>query len=750
MKIWRKHGIILLVLWCSLFSRQVSSEDSRDLLGFSPVGKVNQLHIESQFDDLLQAEQIGQWIRRLSSRPHHVGSTYGKENAKFIASLFRSWGYKTRLDKYQVLFPTPRIRLLEMLEPEIFIARLTEPPLPQDSSSDQVAEQLPAYNAYSPDGDTTGHLVYVNYGIPADYEQLALHGIHVRGRIVIARYGGSWRGIKPKLAAEHGALACILYSDPKDDGFFQGDAYPTGAFRNQDGAQRGSVIDIPVYPGDPLTPFIAATRQAPRLPRDKAPTLAKIPVLPISHSDALPLLRGLKGPVAPSHWRGALPITYHLGPGPSVVRMKLEFNWKLTTAFNVIAWLDGHEEPDQWILRGNHHDAWVNGAKDPVSGLASMLAEAHAVARLTKKGWRPRRTIVYAAWDAEEPGLLGSTEWVEEHSAELKKKAIAYVNTDSNGRGFLGAGGSHTLELLVNQVARDVMDPQKHISVRERSLARQIVSAPLSEVYVERLRLKALGSGSDYTPFLQHLGIASLNLAFSGESSGGSYHSIYDSFDHYHRFGDPGFQYGVTLAQMAGRIVLRLANAEVLPLEFTCLASTIRNYLEELLELADKMRHETKVLNLHIQQRLFEAVADPTQPYVVPSPQESVPYFNFTPLQDAVERLQTSAVKYRESYRGFESGGAIQRQTRLKLNQVLMGVEQKFIHQDGLPKRSWYRHQIYAPGLHTGYGVKTLPGIREAIEQREWNQVEIQMQKVVQVIQNFSSVVDQATQLLAQ
>ncbi|HEY7410438.1 MAG TPA: M28 family peptidase, partial [Vicinamibacteria bacterium] len=563
----------------------VLAATSATFLGFRPERADVQRALEARFDQSLRAENLREWMRRLSARPHHVGSPYGRQNAEFIAAQFRSWGYETRIEEFEVLFPTPRQRVLEMTAPRPFRARLAEPPLPEDATSGQTAEQLPVYNAYSVDGDVSGELVYVNYGVPADYEELDRRGIDVKGKVVIARYGGSWRGIKPKVAAERGAVGCILYSDPRDDGFFRGDPYPRGPWRSEHGAQRGSVKDAPLYSGDPLTPGVGATRDAKRLPLSEAHTLTRIPVLPVSWSDAQPLLQALEGPVAPEGWRGALPLTYHLGPGPARVRLALAFDWKMVTAHDVIAVLRGREKPDEWILRGNHHDAWVNGAKDPVSGMVALMEEARAVAALRGTGWAPRRTLVYAAWDAEEQGLIGSTEWAETHAEELRRRAVAYVNSDSNGRGFLEAGGSHSLEALVNEVAESVEDPATRVSVRQRLRAlRWLSGAPdaRKEAHERKdLRIDALGSGSDYTPFLQHLGIASLNLGFGGEDDGGSYHSIYDSFDHYTRFGDPSFEYGIALVQTAGRVVLRCAAAEALPFQFGRLAATFDRYAKE-------------------------------------------------------------------------------------------------------------------------------------------------------------------------
>ncbi|HYY42741.1 MAG TPA: M28 family peptidase, partial [Pyrinomonadaceae bacterium] len=403
---------------------QAAPPDERPLLGFDRDGAARERALEARFDAALNRDDLRAWMKRLSARPHHLGSPYGRENAEFIAAQFRAWGFDTQIEEFSVLFPTPKTRLVELTAPERYTARLSEPPLAEDATSNQTAEQLPVYNAYSIDGDVTAPLVYVNYGVPRDYEELAQRGIDVRGKIVIARYGGSWRGIKPKVAAEHGAVGCLIYSDPRNDGYYQGDVYPKGAWRNEWGAQRGSVADMPTFPGDPLTPGVGATADAKRLDIKNAPTLTKIPVLPISYADALPLLRALGGPVAPESWRGALATTYHLGPGPAIVHLKLEFDWQRVPARDVIARLHGAERPDEWVIRGNHHDAWVNGADDPISGLVAEMAEARSLGELAKTGWRPKRTIIYCAWDGEEPGLLGSTEWVETHADLLNKNAV--------------------------------------------------------------------------------------------------------------------------------------------------------------------------------------------------------------------------------------------------------------------------------------------------------------------------------------
>lgn len=747
-----KHkSLIFLVCALSLLQQLRGATNTVDLLGFDPAAALKQRDLETQFDGLLRRENLRDWMKRLSAHPHHLGSAFDKANADFIASLLTSWGYDTQIETFQVLFPTPRTRLLEMTAPTRFTASLREPPVEQDPTSVLVEEQLPTYNAYSADGDVAAQLVYVNYGTPMDYEVLKQNGLDVGGKIVIARYGGCWRGIKPKVAAEHGALGCIIYSDPREDGYFKGDTYPQGAWRNENGAQRGSVCDLPLYPGDPLTPGVGATEQAPRLPRSEAANLAKIPVLPVSYADAMPLLRAVTGPVAPESWRGALPITYHLGPGPATVHLKLSFDWKQTPVYDVIARLRGAEEPDQWIIRGNHQDAWVCGADDPVSGTVALLEEARAVAELARGQWKPRRTIIYTLWDGEEPGLLGSTEWAETHAGELRSKAAVYVNSDSNARGFLNIGGSHSLERFANQVARDVQDPETKQSVADRWRDHRVVSADAAERKELRerhdLRIEALGSGSDFTPFLQHLGIASLNVEYGGEGEGGSYHSIYDSFDYYTRFCDPDFAYGITLAQTCGRVVLRLADSPLLPLEFSNFADTVSKYVGEVRQLADDLRTNTVETNRLIREGVFRTSADPTHPFVEPKPEAEVPFINFAPLQNACASLQQGARTFEQARAQANernhiptSGAATQ------LNHTLAGLEQLLTASDGLPRRQWYQHLIYAPGFYTGYSVKTLPGVREALEQRNWTEAGEQIQRAAGAIEKYASELKQAAE----
>jgi N-acetylated-alpha-linked acidic dipeptidase len=688
----------------------------QSISGFNSDAVAAQQQLEARFDQLISSPHIGETIKELSAKPHHVGSANGKVVAESILSKFKSYGWDTHLVTYQVLFPTPKTRVLELTGANPYKALLKEPALKEDASSGQEG-QLPTYNAWSADGNVTAELVYVNFGLPEDYEWLERAGIDVKGKIVIARYGHSWRGTKPKVAQEHGAIGCIIYSDPAQDGYVQGDVYPKGAYKNEYGVQRGSIMDMVIYPGDPLTPGIGATQNAKRLDRLNAPNLLKIPVLPISYHDAQPLLASLSGAVVPAAWRGGLPITYHVGPSNAKVHLEVNFDWQLRTAYDVIAEIKGAQFPDQWIVRGNHHDAWVNGASDPISGLAAELEEAKAIGELVKGGYKPARTLVYCAWDAEEPGLIGSTEWVEDHAAELQKKAVAYINTDGSGRGFLSASGSHALEPMVGEIAKEVTDPQTHVSVFDRKRAFDAVNATGAKAKNEALKkqdlkLGALGSGSDYSSFLQHLGIPSLDLGYGGEDNGGEYHSIYDSYDDYIRFKDPGFVYGATLSQTAGRVVLRLAGASVLPFDFRSLQKTISTYVDELQTLTTDMRESTKANNTLITTQQYSLAANKGDSLKLPVVEEEVPYLDFSPLQNALLALDKAA----QYIAGLKS-----------TSPAIYQAEQQLLSVEGLPRRSWYKHTIYAPGFYTGYGVKTIPGVREAIEQRNWKEAQAQI-----------------------
>ena len=699
-----------------------------------------QKKLETNFDSQLSAKRIGENIKLMSSVPHHIGSVGGKFVADEIAKQFKAAGWDTKIVTYQLLFPTPITRVLEMKGATNFKALLKEPALKEDATSGQ-ADQLPTYNCWSADGDVNAELVFVNYGLPEDYETLAKYGIDVKGKIVIAKYGRSWRGIKPKVAQEHGAIGCLIYSDPQDDGYGAGDVYPDGPFKNKYGVQRGSIMDMVIYPGDPSTPNYASVDGAPRVDHNNAENLLKIPVLPISYSDAAPLLQDMAGPVAPKSWRGGLPFTYHIGPSKSKLHLKLDFDWKLRPAYNVIAMIQGSQYPDQWVIRGNHHDAWVNGANDPVSGMAAELEEAQAIGALVKSGWKPKRTLVYCAWDAEEQGLMGSVEWVEEHAASLQAKAVAYINSDGNGRGFLGAEGSHAFTGLITDISKSIQDPQTGVTIFERQRANRATEATTTAAKKEILNsttypLGAMGSGSDYSSFIQHVGIPSLNIGFGGENEGGEYHSIYDSYDHYSKYKDPGFAYGVTLAQTAGRAALRLSEADALPFDFTDLHKTVKGYISELINNVEQMREKAKVENELVNTKAYAVAADPTEGLKLPTLVAEVPYIDFASILNALTRLEKSAQQVEQIKANADA------QKLAAINAKIYAAEQSLLMTNGLPRRPWYKHSLYAPGFYTGYGVKTIPGVREAIEQKDWSEAMTQIGEVAAAINRLATYLE--------
>jgi len=706
-------GIILGIV---LFPPVAHTQEPAAIRGFVGANIAAERDLEHRFQALPSPENLREYMRTITAEPHHAGAPGSRKVADYVLGKFKSWGLNAQIEEFESLIPYPTERVVELVSPERYVAKLKEPPVDVDGDSTD-AGQLPSFNAYSADGDVTADLVYVNYGTPEDYEELGKLKIDVKGKIVIARYGRSWRGIKPKVAWEHGAVGCIIYSDPRDDGYFPGDVYPAGAYRPEQGVQRGSVMDMPIYPGDPLTPGWASERGGRKLERSEAKTLLKIPVLPISYADAVPLLSNLKGPVAPESWRGALPITYHVGAGPAKVHLKLAFDWQERPLFNVIARIEGSQYPDEWVIHGNHHDAWVNGASDPTSGNVALMETARGLGELLKTGWRPKRTIVIASWDGEEWGLLGSTEWVEKHEAELATKAVAYINSDSTGKGWLVMEGSHSLQTFVNEVARDVQDPRgSGKSVLEAKRAREIDQARSDDARAKLqhgdLAIDALGSGSDYTAFLDHLSIASLNLGFAGDgSANGVYHSIYDSYYWYTHFSDGDFSHTAALSRVMGTALLRLADADILPFEFGSTASTLARYVDELQKLSDDAKAGV----------------------------------DLKPLRKSIDGLRTAAEKYEAALgrtKQVATGGLAE------LNRTLYSTERAFRYEAGLPRRDWFKHLVYAPGFYTGYGVKTIPGIREGIEQKQFDEARQFVPIVSSAIDRLRADVEKTTGLL--
>jgi N-acetylated-alpha-linked acidic dipeptidase len=714
-------SVAALILCATFVAQSPARAQSGSLRGFTDDSAAAARAREAQLRAVPSSDRLHEYMTAMAGEPHVAGRPGSRRVAEYALDKFKSWGLDAAIETFEALMPWPTERALEIVAPAPQSLAIREPSLPDDADSAD-ADSTPTFNAYSADGDVTGEVVYVNYGMPADYQRLAEMKIDVKGKIVLARYGGGWRGIKPKVAYEHGAIGCLIYSDPRDDGFFQGDVYPGGPYRPEQGVQRGSVMDMPVHPGDPLSPGWGSEPGARKLAQSEAETILKIPVLPISYGDALPILRGLKGPVAPEAWRGSLPVTYHVGGGPVRVRLKVGFDWQSRPLYNVVVRIPGSTFPDEWIIFGNHHDAWVNGAEDPTSGAVALMEMGRGLSELLKGGWRPKRTLILALWDGEEWGLLGSTEWAEKHAAELRDKAAVYINTDSTGKGWLSAGGSHGLQRLLNDVAKDVADPRTGKPVFEEARRRNVLSTPEAQRANAQadpsFRIDPLGSGSDYTPFLQHLTVSALNLSFGGESAGGIYHSMYDTVRWYTTFSDTDFTYGKALAQLTGTLALRLADAAVLPFQFIDTADTLGRYVSELESLAAE-KPDAKV--------------------------------DLAPVRDAVNALRRAGEAYERSFNGVgrvpETKLAGRSELR-DLNRLLIGAERRLGNSDGLPRRTWFKHQIYAPGFYTGYGVKTMPQIREGLEEGRYTEAQGGTRTVAAAVRALAEQVDSAAKIL--
>jgi N-acetylated-alpha-linked acidic dipeptidase len=715
----RRALLFLTVCVLSLLPAARPSAQSKPIRGFPDDAVAAQRQREEQFRKIPDAARLKEYMEAMAGEPHVAGQPSSKKVADYALAKFKSFGLDAKFEEFEAMMPWPIETTVEVVGPEKYTLRVKEPVLAEDPDS---GDQTPLYNAYSGDGNVTGEVVYVNYGMPADYEKLKELGVDVKGKIVIARYGAGWRGIKPKVAYEHGAIGCLIYSDPRDDGYYAGDVYPGGPYRPEFGAQRGSVMDMPVFAGDPLTPGWGSEAGGKKNRIEDSQTILKIPVLPISYGDAAPILRQLKGKVVPNEWKGALPFTYHVGPGPAQVHMNLRFEWKNRPLYDVIARIPGTTRPDEWIIFGNHHDAWVSGAADPISGAVSLMETARALGELLKTGWRPSRTIILALWDGEEWGLLGSTEWAEKHDAELKQKAAVYINTDGTGKGWLNAGGSHGLQQFMGEVAKDVMDPRTGKPVFEEARRRAVLAETEENRKVAdadpSLRISPLGSGSDFTPFLQHLTLSALSVGFGGEDNGGVYHSAYDTIKWYQTYSDGDYSYGRTLSQLTGTLILRLADAPVLPFQFTDTADTLLRYVVELEKLAADKK-DSKV--------------------------------DIRPVRAAVEALKAAGQNFEKAYASVgtaNSQALLAKKDLQQLNKLLLTSEQKLGNSDGLPRRDWFKHQIYAPGFYTGYGVKTMPQIREGLEEGRFTEAQGGVRTVSAAVNALAAQVNEAARTL--
>jgi N-acetylated-alpha-linked acidic dipeptidase len=703
-RIGRLSIIVFVTLFAAVWLSAQSAPPTR-IRGFSDEASAAEAARERDFKMMPSAKAAEADFDIMTAEPHHVGSPYEIKLADYIADNFKQLGFDVTRYEYSVLIPWPKERRIDIVAPDTAKLQVEEDTIPGDPWALKPGI-LPAYNAYSPSGDVTGEIVYVNYGVPADYDTLKTLGVDVKGKIVLARYGGSWRGIKPKVAAEHGAVGCLIFSDPRDDGYFQGDVYPDGPYRGWGMIQRGSVMDMPRYPGDPSTPDRPSKPGVERVPLDKIQTLSPIPVQPMSYRDGLEILKRLKGPVAPEAWRGALPVTYHVGPGPANVHMTLQMDYGQRRLIDVVGKITGAEFPDEWVIVGSHRDAWVFGASDSVSGHVSMMSVARAMSEMMKTGWKPRRTILFVSWDGEEPGLLGSTEFVEDLANDLKAHAAVYVNRDSGAGGpFFESSAVHSLTPFIHELAKSVESDQPSKSLYDRWLERAREKNPpkSGEPPLKVPAIGALGSGSDYTAFLDHIGVASIDMGLSGTGDG-VYHSTYDDPAWFKKFLDPGFKYSVLAARVTGVAMLRLADAQILPFDFEAYGTQIVEYVKEIEKEA-----------------AAKSSADAGR----------VDFAGLKTAAEAFARAGSDAKKRSDATLASHAGTS----ALAAMNTRLMKVERDLIEPAGLPDRPWFRHTIYAPGLYTGYGVKTIPGVREAVDAGNFTRAAEQARTVIRALQ---------------
>ena len=691
--------VTVLVLPGSLVAQERPS-----LMGFTAQRSTEQLGWESVMAAVPDAQTMREYHRALTRRPHHAGTEENYRLALYLRDLWEGFGFETEMVRYDILVPWPGELKLRLVQPTIIELEVTEPPIPEDPDS-YVEGGLPGMAAYAASGRAEGDVVYANYGRIGDYRRLDETGVSLEGKIVLVRYGGSpaqMRGMKVREAANRGAVGVVIYSDPEDDGYVRGDVYPEGRWRPWQGIQRGSFLDVPIYPGDPLTPFEPSIPGVERIPFEDAVTIQKIPVQPISYGEALKILTHIGGEVVPPQWQGGLPLTYHVGPGPARIEMDVEYDYQQRPVWNVFGKVEGVVEPEKFVLAGGHRDSWVLGARDPTSGAVSLLETARGVAAAVAQGFRPRRSIVFGSWGGEDFFLLGSTEWGEQFASELKENLVVYINRESYTAGNWSASGNHSLERFVIETSRDAPHPE----------SATLFDAWQSQRPGDALRLGALGSGSDYTVFLDHLGVPSLSLGYG--SPNGIYHSLYDTFEYYQRFGDPGYLYGVAQADMVGRMVMRLANAEVLPFDFTDASRVIAGYVDELIELDEEGQLRSELRAIGAANAEFRAAA--------------------TETKGVLARLLTGGAAWVEQNEA----------TLERVNALIMQAEREMIDERGLWRRPWYRNLVYAPGYYEGYAAKTLPGVREPMEDGEWDIARAQASMLVEALRRVTSALTEA------
>ena len=686
---------------CLFIGLSWSSHNAFAMRGFTAEHAITQKRYETDFKERLSVERSRRKLRYLTEEPHLAGTENSRKVAEYLRSEFESYGLQVQTYEYHVYLPYPLEVHVELVSPTQHLAVSKESGWEWDKDSYET-EIVPGYNAYSPDGDVTAELVYVNRGLPEDYQTLSARGVSVEGKICIARYGGSYRGVKAKVAGDNGAIALILYSDPKDDGYIRGDVYPSGPWRSADAIQRGTVKYIFQHASDPLTPGWAATKGADRIPIAEATDLPKIPVVPIAYRDAEPFLKALAGSNVPSEWQGGLPFAYHIGPGPAKVRVKVRCEHDIRPIYNVIAKLEGTEYPDEWVILGNHHDAWVYGAADPGSGTTALLEVAQSLGELAEEGIHPKRTIVFASWDAEEFGILGSTEWVEDLKTELQQKTVAYLNVDiaATGRRFY-VSATPSLRELIRDITEQVIDPKTLKPVYENWRTTQDREIP---------QIGNLGSGSDHSPFVGHAGISAVSMGFGGAY--GVYHAMQDNFYWMEHFGDPTFQYQVTMSKIWGILALQLANADILPFDYETYATDLMVPVKLLQNSGSeiKIAQEVKVLDELL-----------------------------TEWQQAAALLNRELTRYLDSHNFSEIS---------EINRRLYQLERKLIDEDGLPLRPWFKHLIYAPGLNTGYAAVVFPGVLDAIEQGDSAQVRAEIDRLTAALKRMIQGINAIRELL--
>lgn len=705
--------LLLALLLIAPASQLVFSQgpNAMRLNGFSDETSIAQKRWEEKFRSVPAPKSAREHLRRLTIEPHIAGTKEDYATAVYVRDQLRSYGLNAELKEYEVWLPYPNApSIVELITKRRQRLSVTEAVVPGDPTSSH-PKITPLFNGYSANGDVTGSLVYANYGLPGDYEELKKIGVDVKGKIVIVRYGNSFRGVKAKVAQDQGAIGCIIYSDPADDGYMQGDVYPKGPWRPVASGQRGSVQYLFDYPGDPLTPGKPAITGVPRLKPDEATDLTRIPVQPIAYDVAKTLITPLQGPLRPRGFQGGLPLAYHVGGTPDVkVRLKTDMDYKLRPIWNVVARIDGSAEKDRWVVMGNHRDAWVFGAVDPNSGTSAMLEVGRGFGELLKQGWAPKRTIILCSWDAEEYGLIGSTEWVEENAADLRANAVAYLNVDvAVSGGNFGASSVPSLWKVLRDVTRDVKDPKKGTSIYQQWQERAREARAMNDTEpAGEARIGSLGSGSDYTPFLQHLGIPSTDMGFGGDY--GVYHSAYDSFYWMDHFGDPGFVYHAAAAQLWGTLAMRLAQADVLPFDYTDYAVQIRDFFTEAVRLAKQRRLDS---------------------------------FDESAMNNALEEFSKEAARV-ELARQKATAETPDAAKLKNINDTLIAVEREFIDERGLRGRSWYKHQIYAPGIYTGYAAQPLTDFRQALDDRNTANAKESLARIVASIRRATDRLQQA------